>query len=203
MTIACALVTTGDLFIMDANAQEINGELVLHVPFDDETYDSSQWYMVQRNDNTAEILGMLEDGPEEGSAMVILTTTFPDIGLNDIQYTNETVTPPEGSGEFPWRVTFWARVKTAPFTIRPIVAMSADPWTGTSTEYTVETAGEWHFVDITLDAEPNLTTDPLLLIFHMGNPGDEYDENELWLDELKLYLLNQEPVFVLDWMIMN
>lgn len=192
------------VFPFASPAQDINGELVLYVPFEEDTYQASDWYMVQRNDNTAEILGMLEDGPVAGSvALVILTTTFPDIALNDIQYTNETVTPPEGSGEYPWRITFWIRVKVAPFTIRPIVAMSADPWTGTSTEYTIETANEWVFVDVTLDAESNLTTDPLLLIFHMGNPGDEFDENEVWFDELKLYLLNEEQVSVSNWMLMN
>ncbi|MGC9329426.1 MAG: hypothetical protein ACP5I1_17460 [Candidatus Hinthialibacter sp.] len=186
-----------------AGAQDINGELILYVPFEEDSYDPSQWYLVQNNDNQAEILGMLEEGPEGGWAMVIYTLTFPDVALNNIQYTNEAVSLPEGAGQYPWRVTFWIQVKHAPFTIRPIIAMSADPWTGTSAEYTLETADVWEFVDVTLEAQSALNTDPLLFIFHMGNPGDEYDENEIWLDELKVYLLNEEPTPVIDWMILN
>jgi hypothetical protein len=198
--VLCSLIMFCGAFPLVLAAQEINGELILHVPFEDETYEPEDWYLVQNNGNTAELLGMIEDGPDGGFAMVIYTFTFPDVGMNNIQYTNESISLPEGADVYPWRVTFWIQVKTAPFTIRPIMAMSEDPWSGTSAEYTIENAGEWVFIDLIIEAESNLTTDPLLLIFHMGNPGDEYDENEVWLDDLKLYLLNQETS-IDDWSI--
>ncbi|MBN2327682.1 MAG: hypothetical protein JXR73_11065 [Candidatus Omnitrophica bacterium] len=201
---ACFVMLFCGVLSFHAAAQDINGELILYVPFEEDSYDASQWYLVQNNDNQADILGLTyEEGPEGGSAMVIYTLTLPTVALNNIQYTNETLPLPEGAGQYPWRVTFWIQVKVAPFIIRPIIAMSADPWTGTSFDYTIETADVWEFVDVTLDAESALNTDPLLFIFHMGNPGDEYDENEIWLDELKVYLLNEEQTSITDWMLLN
>ncbi len=179
-------------------AQDIPGELVFEDPFEPDV-EVEGWYMVQNNDATAEILGPFEDGVEGGTALVILTNTPDSAILNDLQYSNEFPKPDE-SDLYPYQIRFWIRTLVAPFEIRPIIAMSEDPWTGTSTELTIETAEEWVLVDVTLEAGDFLTSDPLLFIIHMGNPGDEFGENEVWLDDLKVYLLNEETA-VEKWMI--
>lgn len=179
-----------------AKAQEIPGVLVFEEPFEGDDLIPG-WYMVQRNDATAEFLGLVEEGPNGGSAFVIVTNTPPGVLLNHLQFSNEAFARPEGSDQFDWRVTFWIRTDVVPFTIRPIIAMSEDPWSGTSIDVPIENAEEWTFVDVVLPSGDFLTTDPLLIIFHMGNPGDEFDFNEVWFDDLKVYLLNQTGIQ--DW----
>lgn len=179
-------------------AQEIPGELVFEETFEDESpVEERGWYMVARNDVQYEFLENVEEGPDGGTALVIYTLTYGTTILNDLQFSNEAFAKPEGSELYDWRVTFWIRTNSVPFTIRPIIAMSVDPWDGVSVDLPIETAGEWTFVDITLPASDFLTTDPLLLIFHMGNPAGDNLENEVWFDDIRVYLLNQTSVS--DW----
>ena len=180
-------------------AQEISGELVFDEPFEGELIPG--WIIVQQRGATAENLGLIETGPNGGDALVLLSTTPAGVTLNNLQYTNEeSLVRPEDSDLYDWRVTFWIHVRTIPFTIRPIIAMNVDPWSGSDVDVPIEQAEVWTFVDIILPAQPFLNTDPLLFIFHMGNPGDANGENEIWLDDLKVYLLNQETG-VNDWSI--
>lgn len=178
-------------------AQDIPGTLVFEEPFEgDELLPG--WYMVQNNNATAELLGMIESGPNGGSALVITTNTPDTVTLTNLQFSTDNFPRPEGSDQYEWRVMFWVRTLVVPFTIVPIMAMSEDPWTGSSLRVTIEEAKKWTFVDVVLPVGDFLTTDPLLLIFHMGNPGDENGENEVWFDDIKVYLLNQ-PTSVNDW----
>ncbi|MEW6237983.1 MAG: hypothetical protein AB1656_21555 [Candidatus Omnitrophota bacterium] len=172
-------------------AQEIPGELVFEEPFEGEELVPG-WYMVQNNNATAELLGMIEAGPNGGNALVVLTYTPDNVALTNLQFSNEAFARPEGSDLYEWRVTFWIRTQVVPFTIRPIIAMSEDPWTGTDVDVPIENANEWTYVDVVLPRGDFLTSDPLLYIMHMGNPGDENGENEVWFDDLKIYLLNKE-----------
>ncbi|RJP29228.1 MAG: hypothetical protein C4527_11445 [Candidatus Omnitrophota bacterium] len=193
LVVAVVLLST-----LTVGAQDVPGDLVFADPFEPDVVVEG-WYMVRQNTAVADILGPIEDGVDGGSALVILTNTPANATLNNLQWSNE-FPKPDGSSEFPWQIHFWIRVKVVPYTVRPIIAMSADPWSGVSTEVTIETADEWFLVDVTLDPADFLTSDPLLFIIHMGNPGDEYGENEVWLDDLKVYLLNRETK-VNGWMI--
>ena len=178
-------------------AQDIPGELIFEEPCEGDELMPG-WYMVQNNDATAERLGMLEDGPNGGDALVIFMVTPDTVAMNNVQFSNDSIVRPEGSDIYDWRITFWFRTQVVPFTIRPIIAMAVDPWSGTSDEVVIETAEEWVFIDVTLPAGDFLTTDNLILIFHMGNPGDENWENEVWFDDIKVYLLNQDTA-VTNW----
>lgn len=178
-------------------SQEIPGELVFEEPFEGEDLGPG-WYMVQNNGATADLLGMIEEGPNGGSALVIFTYTPDTVAMTNLQFSNEAFSRPEDSDLYDWRVTFWIRTQVVPFTIRPIIAMSEDPWTGTDVDMPIENANEWTFVDVVLPKGDFLTTDPLLYIMHMGNRGDENGENEVWFDDLKVYLLNQKTGIV-EW----
>ncbi len=176
-----------------STAQEDSGLLIFEETFEEELAD---WYLVQQRD--IESQDFIEDG-KEGLGITFFLSFLPDdASLNNLQFTFEGLeTPPEAT-LYDWRVTFWIRTRVIPFTIRPIVAMSEDPWTGSAVEIPIETAEEWVFVDTVLPVGDFLTTDTFLLIFHMGNPGDESGENEVSFDEIKLFLLN-EPTSVDEW----
>lgn len=190
--------TGGILFLLmgwlpgPAGAQEIPGTLIFQQTFEEELTD---WYLVQHSGATADYF--MDEG-KEGQGITLIITVPPTVAMNNLQLTFENIERPEGSDLYDWRVTFWIRTRTTPFTIRPIVAMSEDPWTGTSVNIPIETGGEWVYIDTVLPAGDFLTTDILLLIFHMGNPGDEFGENEVSFDEINLYLLDQ-PAGITGW----
>lgn len=181
-----------DLLPNPAATQEVPGTLIFEQTFEEEPTD---WYLVQQNGLEADYI--MDEG-KEGQGITFIITVPPNVTMNNMQFSFENIERPEGSDLYDWRIMFWIRTRTVPFTIRPIVAMSEDPWSGTSADIPVETAGEWVFVDTVLAAGDFLTTDTLLLIFHMGNPGDENGENEVSFDEIKLYLLDK-PTSVSNW----
>jgi len=190
--IVLGLIAGMGLYPNPASAQEIPGTLIFEQTFEEELTD---WYLVQQNGLVAEYF--MDEG-KEGQGITFIITVPPNVAMNNMQFSFENIERPEGSDLYEWRVMFWIRTRTVPFTIRPIVAMSEDPWSGTSADILIETAGEWVFIDTVLPAGDFLTTDTLLLIFHMGNPGDENGENEVSFDEIKLYLLDQ-PTGITDW----
>ncbi len=179
----------GATFPLHIFPQSVQGELVFVEPFETNVMDSG-WDIIDNGGAVAEILGPIAPGVDGGSAVEISVNTPSDVSLNHVQFYNESIPLPENSTQYDWRVTFWIRTETAPFTIRTILAMGESPWSGVDVDYIVETAGQWEFVDVILDASDFLTTDPLLLTLHMGNSGDSNGDNEIWIDDLKLYLLS-------------
>lgn len=182
------------MVVSSIQAQEIAGTLVFEEPFEEDTIP--QWtdkYIA--GSGTSMNLGLVEDGAEGGLSEVILVDD-PGVGMTDVQFSFVFPTP-EGADQHQWRITYYIWVDIAPFMIRPIIAMSEDPWTGTSIEVEVpeDQAEQWVFIDVTLDPGDFLTTPDLIVIFHMG--GNE--AYELRFDDLKVYLLTEEAD-VNSWM---
>jgi hypothetical protein len=168
-----------------ACAQEIAGELVFEDPFEEDS-GITGWYVV--GGGSATDYGPVGDGFEGGTAQVIVVDD-PGDGLNDVQFSYEFPAP-EGADQYPWRITCYIWVDIAPFMIRPIIAMSEDPWTGTYVELEIpqDQAQKWFFLDVTVDPGDFLTTPNVIVIFHMG----ANDAVEVRFDNLKVYLLNKE-----------
>ncbi len=173
-------------------AQDVAGELVFEDPLEEGT-DITGWYIA--GGGSAIDYGLVGDGPDGGLAWV-LEIVDPGDGLNDIQ-PSITFPIPEDAWVYPWRLIFDIKVDIAPFFLRPIIAMNADPWSGTAVEYEIpaDQEGEWTTVDVVLDAGEFLTTDNLIFIIHMG-ANEAY---EVMLDNIQVYLLNEETA-VESWM---
>jgi len=176
-----------------AQDEAVPGTLVFSSNFDD---NGDLWNIIARNDSLVENLGSIEDGPagDGGFALVIVTNTFENTILNHVQFTvDDAFEKPPLAAERPFRIRFWIRVDHVPFVVRPIVFNNVDPWEGIFQEIPIETAGEWQFIDVTYNVADFLVTPLLSFTMHIGNPGDEDGNNEIWFDNLEVFLLDEAP----------